>query len=66
MEHRHLHDFQIVDWKSPAEQLNTYRDLAAVFRPTVTADPFDVLTGLYPVEALDEMRAHYAADLVAA
>jgi hypothetical protein len=66
IEHRHLHDFQIVDWKSPAEQLNRYADLAAVYRPTVTGDPFTELAGVYPDEAIDEMRAHYANQLVAA
>ena len=61
VEHRHLHDFQIVDWKSPGEQLNTYAEIASVFRAAVTADPFDALDGVYPAEALDEMRALYAA-----
>jgi hypothetical protein len=65
VEHRHLHDYQIVDWKSPAEQLNTYAELAAVYRPTVTGDPFEELAPFYPAEALDEMRAHYATNLVA-
>jgi hypothetical protein len=67
VEHRYLHDFQIVDWKSPAEQLNRYADLAAVYRAEVTADPFEALAGVYPAEALDEMRALYASrELVAA
>jgi hypothetical protein len=67
IEHRHLHDFQIVDWKSPTEQLNTYADLAAVYRPTTTADPFEVLADFYPAEAVEDMRALYASrELVAA
>lgn len=65
--HHHLHDFQIVDWKSPTEQLNRYEDLAAVYRAAVTADPFDVLAEHYPAVALAEMRELYAArELVAA
>ena len=68
VQHRHLHDYQIVDWKSPAEQLNSYAEIAAVFRAATTADPFDVLADVYPAAALDEMRALYAtrAELVAA
>jgi hypothetical protein len=66
VEHRYLHDYQIVDWKSPTEQLNAYADLAAVYRAAVTADPFEALAGIYPPEALEEMRAHYATNLVAA
>jgi hypothetical protein len=61
IEHRHLHDFQIVDWKSPNENLNLYADLAAVYRPTVTGDPFELLADVYPAEAVDEMRALYAS-----
>jgi hypothetical protein len=30
--HHHLHDHQLVDWKSPSEQLNSYGQLAAVHR----------------------------------
>jgi hypothetical protein len=67
IEHRPpIHDFQIVDWKSPTEQLNTYADLAAVYRPTTTADPFEVLADFYPPAALEDMRALYASrELVA-
>lgn len=67
VEHRHLHDHQIVDWKSPAEQLNSYAELG-VFRAASTADPFEALADVYPAEALEEMREHYASrrELVAA
>lgn len=64
--HVHLHDFQIVDWKSPTEQLNSYDTLAAVFRAAVTADPFDALADWYPLEALDEMRELYASRVAVA
>lgn len=66
VEHRHLHDRQIVDWKSPGEQLNSYRDIAARRRCVGQDDPFTELAGLYPDEALEEMAAHYARALVAA
>lgn len=59
VEHRHLHDHQIVDWKSPLEQLNGY-DTLSVYRAAATVDPFDALAGVYPDEALEEMRDHYA------
>ena len=66
IEHRHLHDHQIVDWKSPVEQLNSYETLS-VFRAATVADPFEVLADVYPAEALEQMRALYAArELVAA
>lgn len=58
--HCHLHDYQLVDWKSPLEQLNTYEQLSAVHRGGETADPFEALAGVYPDEALEEMQAHYA------
>lgn len=64
--HHHLHDFQIVDWKSPIEQLNSYDTLAAVFKAAVTADPFAALAEHYPVDALEEMREHYAARVLVA
>lgn len=65
--HGHLHDHQIVDWKSPTEQLNSYATLG-VYRAAATLDPFDALTGFYPQVALEEMREHYALqrELVAA
>lgn len=60
VEHRHLHDFQIVDWKTEGEQLNTYDEIARRRRRTVVGDPFETLSGVYPDVALEEMRAHYA------
>jgi hypothetical protein len=66
VEHRHLHDFQIVDWKSPGEQLNGYDTLAG-FRGRTVPDPFVALADVYPHDALGEMRALYGArQLVAA
>lgn len=60
IEHRHLHDRQIVDWKSPGEQLNSFAQVVALRRSEEPCDPFVELAGLYPAEALDEMRHHYA------
>ena len=65
--HNHMHEHGIVDWKSPDEQLNSYKSLQ-IYRADSTADPFEALAGTYPAVALEEMRAHYAAqrELVAA
>lgn len=55
-----LHQWQIVDWKSPGEQLNVYRDVSARFRNgTSPDDPFQVLAGVYPDELLADMHRHY-------
>jgi hypothetical protein len=58
IEHRHLHDRQIVDWKTWGQQLNSYAELAR-HRASNLADPFEDLAGIYPAEALEEMRAHF-------
>jgi hypothetical protein len=58
--HYHLHDQQIVDWKTPDENLNDYRAVTIARQTPVGLDPFEVLAGVYPDEALDAMRAHYA------
>ena len=64
--HRDLDPMQIVDWKSPHDQLNPYEYVAAHHRSELVRDPFEVLSGRYPDEALDEMAAHYARPAVAA
>jgi len=64
-----LHPFQIVDWKSASEQLNSFSDITIRHRRgTPPVDPFDELAKSFPKAALREMRAHYARarDLVAA
>ena len=61
VKHFHLHDRQIVDWKSPGAQLHSYSDVTSIRRSESVCDPFGVLEGFYPVEALEEMRAHYGA-----
>lgn len=66
IDHRDIDPLHIVDWKSTGEQLNTYAAVDARHRAEHHADPFDALTGRFPDEALDEMREHYAARLVAA
>lgn len=59
LQHVGIDPRQIVDWKSPAAQLNPYESLRA-HRPLATAsDPFVGLRGIYPAEFLDEMQAHY-------
>lgn len=64
---RFLHDWQIVDWKSRGQQLNAFDSIVRIHaRGTVARDPFQVLAAHYPPEALDEMRAHYDRELVAA
>jgi hypothetical protein len=65
LQHWHLHDFQIVDWKTTGTQLNAYADLGR-HRGIAAGDPFEVLAGIYPEEALEEMAAHYERVAVAA
>lgn len=60
IEHRPIDPLQIVDWKSPGQQVTSYSEIEARHRSDVKADPFDTLTGRFPAEALDEMRDHYA------
>jgi hypothetical protein len=61
VEHRHLHDRQIVDWKTPSVQLNSYREVTFQFNVSAIEDPFQELADVYPAEALDEMRAYYGS-----
>jgi hypothetical protein len=58
--HYHLHDYQVVDWKSPTTQMNSYDDLK-LHQAVSAGDPFEVLADYYPAKALKEMRAHYAS-----
>jgi hypothetical protein len=51
-----VHPLQIVDWKSSGEQLNSYSMLTGFRRGPEVEDPFEALSGVYPVAALDEMR----------
>lgn len=60
LSHRHLHERQIVDWKTPDEQLNPYQSLAR-HRGKANSDPFSELAGIYPDAALEEMQALYAS-----
>jgi hypothetical protein len=59
VKHWHLHDRQIVDWKTTGAQLNPYREVTRLHRSRVDADPFAVLAEYYPAAALDEMEQHY-------
>jgi hypothetical protein len=60
VEHRHLHDRQIVDWKSRGQQLNSFDEITARHRRgTNMPDPFSALAGVFPDEALREMKAYY-------
>lgn len=59
IEHRDVHDRQIVDFKSSGEQLNSYEQLGR-WRKRVDGDPWAQLADTYPAEAIEEMRAHYA------
>lgn len=59
VEHRHLHDQQIVDWKTPTRiQLNPYQSVKR-HNSVAAGDPFVVLRDTYPEEAVDEMLAFY-------
>lgn len=68
IEHRHLHDYQLVDFKTDGEQLNSYEEIGRRRRRAIGGDPFIQLAGFYPDVALEEMRLHYAStrQLVAA
>jgi hypothetical protein len=66
IEHRRLDPRQIVDWKSPGQQLNAYEMIRSRWRMRSPVDPFEALAGVYPDEALEEMAAHYARGPVAA
>jgi hypothetical protein len=57
---------QIVDWKSPDEQLTAYETIIPRYPSVTKKDPFRVLSKIYPAEALAEMQAHYSRELVAA
>ena len=64
--HREIDPRQIVDWKSPDEQLTSYESIFARHRGERRPDPSSVLEGVYGADALAEMQAHYARELVAA
>ncbi len=53
------HPYQIVDWKSPGEQLNAYVDIADRFPGSAPADPYESLAPHFPPDAIREMKAHY-------
>lgn len=58
------HDpWQLVDWKTAGEQLNSF-DACDRYRLGGDEDPFEVLAGRYPMEALEEMRGVYEGVLV--
>jgi len=56
---------QIVDWKSPGLQLNPYQTLRR-FHSEAESDPFEQLADIFSADALAEMQAHYARELVPA
>ena len=60
-----MHARQIVDWKSPGTQLNSYDDVTGIHRGRTVGDPFQALAGIYPDEALEEMAGHYEQALAA-
>jgi hypothetical protein len=53
------HPRQIVDWKTHGHQMNAYETVAARHHGLQAGDPFDLLQGIYPEEALHEMAGHY-------
>ena len=50
--------FRVVDWKSPVVQL-TPSESWRRYEHGEPADPFEVLSGFFPAESLDEMAAVY-------
>jgi hypothetical protein len=65
VEHRDLDPLQIVDWKTAGANLNPYGSLNR-HRSELQRDPFQVLDGRYPREALRDMQDHYCRTLVPA
>jgi hypothetical protein len=65
VDHRDIDPLQIVDWKTSGAQLNPYATLER-HKLELRRDPFQVLHGRYPDEALDDMAAHYGRVAVAA
>ena len=55
----------IVDWKSPGQQLNSYTEVGR-YQAHGLGNPFAELEEFFCDEALSEMQAHYARELVAA
>lgn len=53
---------QMVDWKSPSEQLNTFESCVR-YADGGDRDPWAALAGVYPAEALGEMAAVYLREL---
>jgi len=66
IEHRDIDPLQIVDWKTEGGNLNSYGQVSARHRAELERDPFEILAGRYPQQALDEMQAHYGRVAVAA
>jgi hypothetical protein len=62
--HWHMHTRQIVDWKTPGIQLNSYKEVTAIHGADSPEDPFEALADFYPAEALEEMRAYYGIDAI--
>jgi hypothetical protein len=61
MVYHDLHALQIVDWKSPSAQLNSYAACLSDSRIAAAeiTDPWDALTEHYPTEAIEEMQSLY-------
>ncbi len=53
------HARQIVDWKTHGHQMNAYETVANRHHGSTAGDPFELLQGIYPDEALAEMADHY-------
>jgi hypothetical protein len=59
IEHREIDPRQIVDWKSPDQQVTPYERIWGRHRGEKHVSPFDQLADLYPRDSLDEMAAIY-------
>lgn len=57
-----LHDLQVVDWKSQAGQLNSYKVCLRFTHARESTDVFAALAAHYPAESLAEMQALYAKE----
>ena len=66
IEHRSSDPLQIVDWKSPDDQVTSYGEIEARHRSSLKGDPFELLAGRYPDAALEQMRDHYGSRVLVA
>lgn len=61
-----LHSLQVVDWKSPDEQLNAFEPCLRYADEPIDLDPHAALESVYPAAAIAEMRALHSSRMAIA